>query len=113
MKEKIYFPGLNGLRFLAAIAVIVVHIEQFKQLFGLTDGTTQSQFFLAPLLPTGIESVILFYVLSGFLITYLLLSESQKTGQIAVRRFYLRRILRIWPLYYLRVFVGFVVIPAI
>ena len=42
-----------------------------------------------------------FFALSGFLITFLLLKERQATERIDVRRFYIRRILRIWPLYYL------------
>jgi len=49
-------------------------------------------------------------VLSGFLITYLLLEE-QKAGPIRIKHFYFRRILRIWPLYYLLVLLGFLVIP--
>ena len=49
----------------------------------------------------GARAVILFFVLSGFLITYLLFEEKEKTGIIAIKEFYLRRILRIWPLYFL------------
>ena len=59
----------------------------------------------------GRLSVTLFFVLSGFLITYLLLVEKQRSGQIAVRRFYLRRILRIWPLYFLVVLASFLLLP--
>jgi peptidoglycan/LPS O-acetylase OafA/YrhL len=46
--------------------------------------------------------------LSGFLITYLLIKEKEFTGRIHVPNFYVRRILRIWPLYYLCVAVGFI-----
>jgi peptidoglycan/LPS O-acetylase OafA/YrhL len=48
--------------------------------------------------PAGVD---LFFCISGFLITTLLLREKAKTGQIALRNFYLRRALRIFPLYYL------------
>ena len=49
---------------------------------------------------SGGYSVDLFLALSAFLITQLLLREKEATGSIDLRRFYLRRILRIWPLYY-------------
>jgi peptidoglycan/LPS O-acetylase OafA/YrhL len=90
-----YFPGLDALRFLAAIAVLVSHIEQFKQLEGLT-----GFLFLTPMLRLGAEGVVFFFVLSGFLITYLLLSEHDRAGTVRVGRFYVKRMLRIWPLYY-------------
>lgn len=44
--------------------------------------------------------VTTFFVISGFLITYLLMNEVGKTGDVSIGKFYLRRILRIWPLYY-------------
>ncbi len=111
MQDKIYFPGLNSIRFLAAFSVVIYHIEQFKGFMGLNGGDTQ--FFLSKILPNGRDAVTLFFVLSGFLITYLLLAEHQITGSIHIGKFYLRRILRIWPLYYLIVLVGFVFIPAV
>ncbi len=51
--------------------------------------------------------VTLFFVLSGFLITYLLFAEQQETQTINIKNFYLRRVLRIWPLYYLILFFSF------
>lgn len=107
-RKKVYFPGLNGLRFLAALSVVIVHIEQFKSLFQVSE-----PLFLPKFLLSGNDAVTLFFVLSGFLITYLLFIEHKRTGQIDVRSFYMRRILRIWPLYYLLVFIGFVAIPLI
>lgn len=50
---------------------------------------------------------MLFFVLSGFLITYLLLAEQEKFGEIAISKFYWRRVLRIWPLYFVVVGLGF------
>ena len=58
-------------------------------------------------------AVSFFFVLSGFLITYLLLKEKTQTSNISVRKFYIRRILRIWPLYYFLVFIGTVILPVI
>ena len=49
---------------------------------------------------TGIFGVDLFFTLSGYLLTSLLLREREQTGGINVKAFYVRRSLRIWPLYY-------------
>lgn len=67
--KKVYFPNLNGLRFVAAFMVIIHHVEQFKNLFGLENIFHKSPFISI----VGKLGVILFFVLSGFLITYLLL----------------------------------------
>jgi peptidoglycan/LPS O-acetylase OafA/YrhL len=61
----------------------------------------------------GSLGVIFFFVLSGFLITYLLLQEKSQTGTISVKKFYLRRLLRIWPLYYSIVLLGFLILPHV
>ncbi len=61
----------------------------------------------------GDLGVNFFFVLSGFLITYLLLKEKEQNTQINIRFFYLRRILRIWPLYFFVLFICFVIIPII
>lgn len=107
--NHIYFSGLNGLRFFAALAVVVTHIELIKSQYGCENLWEHNKlvFELGPL------GVIFFFVLSGFLITYLLLKEKSVTGTIAVKKFYFRRILRIWPLYYLITLAGFLVLPHI
>ena len=107
-KERIYFPNLNGLRFVAALLVIVHHIEQIKYIYGLPNNFSSS--FIQII---GELGVILFFVLSGFLITYLLLEEENRTQTIAVKNFYLRRILRIWPLYFFIVILALFILPNI
>lgn len=104
--KKIYFPGLNGLRFWAAFLVILHHVEQFKLWQGMPN-----LFRNTTVEAVGHQGVSLFFVLSGFLITYLLLAEYEKTHHIAVKNFYIRRILRIWPLYYLIMIIGFFILP--
>jgi len=104
--RKIYFPGLNGLRFWAAFFVILHHVEQFKLWQGMPN-LFRNNFFES----IGHQGVSLFFVLSGFLITFLLLAEYEKTNHIAVKNFYIRRILRIWPLYYLIMILGLFVLP--
>lgn len=108
-KLKIYFPNLNGLRFIAAFLVIVHHIEEFKSLFHL-----DSYMGVVPFVGIiGKLGVVLFFVLSGFLITYLLLSEESNSTTIKVKNFYIRRILRIWPLYYLIIILGIFILPHV
>ena len=46
-------------------------------------------------------------MLSGFLITYIILEEKQRTGMFKIKNFFVRRILRIWPLFYLMILVAF------
>lgn len=105
-RKHVFFPGLNGLRFLAAFAVIITHIELLKGAFGFQHMWKHPLFF-----NLGGLGVYFFFVLSGFLITYLLFSEKEVLNTINVRSFYLRRILRIWPLYYLVLIIGFFVLP--
>lgn len=105
-REGVYFPGLNGLRFFAAMAVALSHVELLKQYHGLPNAYDKLAVY-----ELGRLSVTFFFVLSGYLITYLLLVERERTGEIAVRRFYMRRILRIWPLYFLVVLASFLVLP--
>ena len=102
MKIKaVYLSGLNGIRAIAAVAVLVSHITLSLENFGLNpyifgsmdDGNPQG-------LSLAGFGVSIFFTLSGFMITYLLLIE-KKRGFINVNKFYKRRILRIWPLYYL------------
>jgi len=106
-KEKVYFPNLNGVRFIAALGVIAHHIEQGKNMYGLKNIYINS--FVGGVF--GKLGIIMFFVLSGFLITYLLLKEKEKTGTISVKHFYIRRIFRIWPLYYMIIFLGIFVLP--
>lgn len=80
-------PGLDGMRALSVIAVVWHHSHP-----GFPD---------LPISYNGFLGVDVFFVLSGFLITNLLLSEKLLTGTISLRGFYIRRSLRIFPLYYL------------
>lgn len=93
-----YLPGLNGIRAIAALMVIIEHCDHRLGKFGLSE--------LFPYGRVDTLGVTLFFVLSGYLITTLLLAEKEKTGTISLRKFYTRRILRIWPAYYLTVLVG-------
>ena len=105
---KLYFPNLNGLRFIAAFLVIIHHLEQLLSAFGLKN------YWDNPVIESiGGLGVELFFVLSGFLISYLLYTEEQRTSTISIKNFYIRRVLRIWPLYYLIGFLAFFLLPNI
>lgn len=104
--KQVYFKGLNGLRFFAALAVIITHIELIKGAFGMKNVWKNPIIF-----NLGGLGVYFFFVLSGFLITYLLLAEKSQFNHINIKSFYLRRVLRIWPLYYLVLILGFFILP--
>lgn len=89
--NKIYLPGLNGIRAIAAVAVIVSHIGLSLSNYKFNNASAYS---LASF------GVTMFFALSGFLITYLCLIEKNTHRTIDIRKFYIRRIFRIWPLYY-------------
>ena len=102
-----YFSGLNALRFFAAFLVVLHHAEQVKLKYGVFNLKEFSLF------NNGGLAVTFFFVLSGFLITFLLLKEHAKKNTISIRKFYIRRILRIWPLYFLLVLIGTIILPLI
>ncbi|MBI1182708.1 acyltransferase family protein [bacterium] len=111
--NRIYFKGLSALRFFAATAVIFHHIEQYKYWQGHASIWGAAGWVGNFVDALGHKAVSFFFVLSGFLITYLLLAELNKTGTVALKKFYLRRVLRIWPLYYLVALTALFVLPAI
>ena len=84
--DRRHLPGLDGLRAIAVGVVVLYHT-------GLAS------------FPAG-EGVEGFFVLSGFLITWLLIKELEATGRISFKAFYLRRTLRIFPAYYVFVAVS-------
>ena len=99
-EKAIYFPGLNGLRAIAAIAVVISHTTIALSTFNVPHNIFVSDHTMSKGLSLAAYGVTIFFVLSGFLITYLLQVEKE-TQPIAIKKFYLRRILRIWPLYYI------------
>ena len=84
--ENRHLPALDGLRAVAVGIVMIYHAG--------VDAVP------------GDLGVTAFFVLSGFLITWLLLKEKERTGGISLRAFYLRRSLRIFPAYYVFVAVS-------
>ncbi|WP_151086460.1 acyltransferase family protein [Hymenobacter baengnokdamensis] len=98
-KHRIHFAGLNALRFAAALAIVVYHST-----LGIQEGKPSALKLLLHNLTVGVD---LFFIISGFLIIYLLLAEKANTLTISLKRFYLRRALRILPLYLLIVAIAY------
>ncbi len=76
--ERRYLPSVDGLRALAVIAVLAYHLN-------------------LPWAPGGLVGVTVFFVISGFLITGILCVEIAETGRIDLKRFWIRRIRRLFP----------------
>ena len=81
-----YVPGIDGLRAVAVLAVIVYHLS-------------------TGWLPGGLLGVGVFFVISGYLITDLLVAERRRSGRIALRHFWARRARRLLPALFLMLFV--------
>lgn len=78
-----YRPELDGIRAISVLTVIIYHAE-----FALSAGI---------LLPGGFFAVEVFFVISGFLITSLILAEFKNTGRLSLSNFYERRVRRLLP----------------
>lgn len=108
--QKIHFEHLDVLRFLAAFMIIILHAYEawcgwFGEVGFLTGGThtefTTSGKYINQFIKNLGIGVDVFFLISGFLITYLLLKEKEKYNTIHIGKFMIRRTLRIWPLYFL------------
>ncbi len=83
MKPATYHPSLDGLRAIAVTLVVLFHA-------GATSG-------LPGLFPGGFIGVSVFFTISGFLVTSILLRESRAGGSVDFGRFWARRVKRLWP----------------
>jgi peptidoglycan/LPS O-acetylase OafA/YrhL len=99
--SRFYRPELDALRFIAFLLVYFHH--------ALPTSVHPSLMWrsLRAVKEMGAFGVCLFFLLSSYLITELLFRERDTTGDIHIQSFYVRRILRIWPLYFFVLFSGF------
>src|SRR5690348_1015134 len=88
-------PSLDGIRAVSILMVLYGHLTGTRGFPNQVDGTWGNA--LGDIAHLG---VLVFFVISGFLITSLLMSEREKTGTISLGKFYLRRVLRIFPAFY-------------
>ena len=91
-------PSLDGLRAVSIVFVLLAHLVETKHFPEI----------LRPMGHLGNYGVRFFFIISGFLITTLLLKELSNTGNISLKAFYLRRALRILPAYYFYIIVIFI-----
>lgn len=103
LNQRPYFVGLDVLRLFAALAVFVFHLQIHywnKLGYEITlDGYL------------GRLGVSFFFLLSGFLLTYLLFIEKSENGSVKIVNFFIRRATRIWPLYYVVLIIAFFIFP--
>jgi len=108
--KTIYFKNLDTIRFIAALMVFLGHaVSPSYQYLPIKNSIWEKLLFA---ISNGGTGVSIFFVLSGFLITYLLINEYEFANKISLRNFYIRRILRIWPLYFLIIVFSFVIYPT-
>jgi peptidoglycan/LPS O-acetylase OafA/YrhL len=105
---RFYRPELDILRFFAFLMVFIGH-EWPPRATAIVSGLGVPLSIIRGMVDTGGLGVYVFFMLSSYLITELLLREKEKTSTIHVKAYYARRILRIWPLYFLFIGLAFVV----
>lgn len=109
--KKKYYENLDGFRFLCFLSVFFFH--SFHTQFTEIKNNTYYKIIKIDIFGNGNIGVNFFFVLSGFLITTLIIQEVKSTSKLDVIAFWKRRILRIWPLFFFCVFFGFILFPLI
>ncbi|MBS1646960.1 MAG: acyltransferase [Bacteroidetes bacterium] len=101
------YPSLNGLRAISIVLVICHHLSGQYHIFEQAPKNYWVQIFIN-FIQDGSFGVNVFFIISGFLITSLLLKEESVCQKISLKNFYIRRTLRIFPAYYFLLLVYFV-----
>jgi peptidoglycan/LPS O-acetylase OafA/YrhL len=100
--QRFYRPELDTLRFFAFFGVFIFHVipndPHFYEVHHLLIPAVVP--LICAVASAGAYGVDLFFALSAYLITTLLIREEEIRGSLDIRAFYVRRILRIWPLYF-------------
>ena len=105
--KKLYFPSIDGLRAISIIMVILNHLlSNFKEVSNILFSNIILKSIFR-ILSDGQLGVNIFFLISGFLITSILLNE-ELNSEISIRNFYIRRTLRIFPAYYFLLLVYFI-----
>jgi peptidoglycan/LPS O-acetylase OafA/YrhL len=113
--RRFYRPELDGLRFLSFLAVFISHAYLVSPRMFADAGPITAEFGRWALAAghCGYAAVAVFFVLSSYLITELLLREHDRNHKIDVPAFYARRALRIWPLYFFFLILMLIVEPRL
>jgi|HubBroStandDraft_1064217.scaffolds.fasta_scaffold01508_4 peptidoglycan/LPS O-acetylase OafA/YrhL len=110
---RFYRPELDALRFVAFLCVFACHALPFPGSGHATSFEGPAWRLMQTIRESGNFGVSLFFVLSAYLITELLRREKLATSDINLKAFYVRRILRIWPLYFFMLLLCWVLGPFV
>ena len=112
--ERFYHPELDVLRFVAFLLVFLHHFLPHEADVYVQQGVPRGiGEWLAAIVLAGGFGVDLFFLLSSYLITELLIREIDLKGRLDLKSFYIRRSLRIWPLYFVFVLLTLLVVPFV
>lgn len=111
--DRFYYPELDGLRFCAFFGVFVHHSLPNSAASWAPFLGQHGAELISALIRMGAYGVDFFFCLSAFLITELLIREFERFGSISIKDFFIRRVLRIWPLYYVFLLLSVVFFPLI
>ncbi|MEO5984576.1 MAG: acyltransferase [Ferruginibacter sp.] len=106
-QSRVYFPQLDSIRGLSFLSVFFLHA--YHPEFGQTFNGRMFQYFYENLN----LSIDVFFVLSAFLLTMLGINEYKAKGNFSFKNYFIRRVLRIWPLYYLLMLFAFLIVPYV
>lgn len=110
-KQRPHFENLDALRFFAAFSVFIFHFfSELKELIPISEDNLVFK-GITFITSKGLLGVNFFFVLSGFLISFLILFEIKHQKSFNLKHFLIRRTLRIWPLYFIIILIGFVLFP--
>ena len=102
-----YFPQLDSIRGISVVAIFLFHTVRINYTGFLFQNFVR---YLFNNLLLGIDA---FFILSSFLLTYLAINEYKKKGNYSLENYFKRRILRIWPLYFFILILGFIIFPVL
>ena len=105
VKSKYYFPQLDSIRGLSFLAVYFLHAVHPHFDSGFFSRILQC------LYNNLVLSIDVFFILSSFLLTWLGINEYKEKGDFSFINYFIRRALRIWPLYFLLMIFSFVLVP--
>jgi peptidoglycan/LPS O-acetylase OafA/YrhL len=105
VQQKNYYPQLDAIRGLSFLAVFICHA--YHPLFSQNLGSSFLKFIHENLF----LSIDVFFILSSFLLTWLGMQEYKREGAFSFYKYFVRRALRIWPLYFFIMLLAFVVLP--
>ncbi len=106
-RSKYYFPQLDSIRGLSFLAVYILHAVHPGRGTGFF---SRMLYFFHSNLFLGLD---VFFILSAFLLTWLGINEYKERGNFSFINYFIRRILRIWPLYFLIMIFAFILLPYV